>query len=63
MFVFCCSILADRLPLNTVDGNASPQLTLPLKDGVEPQAIKMILSVSHTVYKHDIIPPLNICSK
>ena len=43
-----CSILPNKLPLDRIDGNANPQLMLPLK-GVEPLAIKLILTASHIV--------------
>ena len=45
MLVFYCSILPSRLPLDRIDGNTNPQLTLPL-EGVKPLAIKEILTVS-----------------
>ena len=35
--------------MDTIDGNANPQLMLPLK-GVEPLAIKLILTVSHIMF-------------
>ncbi len=44
------STVEDRLPLDTTDGAAMPQIALPVQGGVEAHAIGMIVSVSYSQF-------------